>query len=238
MLLTVKASKTFEKHMSLSSIKPVVSTPMANAPSLDSVTPGSTLSHGRSSSVHHTQSARTYSALPSSNGHSGKVGERRYNHINSDIQGHKDTKNKALTVNMKRVHNPGSSGKHGTLNPGDHRLGVSARALLNKRVKLRKSAATQTASAIGTSAAATIIDNFHTDAPVRSVHAGHFGYGGVAEYAEEEPAMLAPNDVPSTNTTEIGQARGLHYTLQGQDENDPTVRADKENFMRGMSKGA
>jgi len=205
-------------------------------PSLDSVTVGSTLRQTYHPPIRSVSGG--FSALPTFNSHAGKVGSRRNGHVmmDSDIRGHKDSKNKALTVNLKAAHNPGSSGKHGTLNLGDHRKGVSAASLKNSRIKYRSSATAQTVSSGGGGPRDPTVHEFHSNAPVRSAHADHFGYGGLAEYGAEEPAMLAPNDVPTTSTTELGHARGLHYTLQGQDENDPSSRADKQNFMHSMSK--
>jgi len=62
-------------------------------------------------------------------------------------------------------------------------------------------------------------------------------HGGLKSMgANPETAMLAAgNAIPETNASKMGQALGLHYTVNKQDRGDGIVKAARKNFMQSLS---
>jgi hypothetical protein len=211
---------------------------MVQGDSLDNITEGSTLKNAKR--MRKRRSSSAYSYEKSDQPTSDLVGRRIYNDVLMDktYGGHKDSKNKRLTVPLVSVHNMRNANEQ-THNPGDFRENVSLSKILGDKVKVRVFK-TQPDGCNGPVMCKTgkvfqksgVITMHDPDNPVHAATQKQFSHGGV-QFEEKMSMMGASQTLPNTNpeNAALDNAAGLHYAINI-GKGDAVSGMHNANFMQ------
>ena len=213
---------------------------------LDTIAEGSTLSARNKGG--HTKKKHVGDYKPARQDSSDSLQSRGYKDPMMDKRygGHKDSKNKALTVKMKSVHTA-SHHNEKSHNAGDFRKHVSTAKYLGGSRNRRKQtiANTQPLGCNGPVMCEVgkvmqgVMTRHDPHAPVHAVSHEKLAHGGIAKPVQEAPAMIGaggavPGDTP--NNRDLNSAAGLHYAMQmTKGAGGAYNTMANKNFMQGMS---
>lgn len=218
---------------------------MFGVPTLDHITEGSTL-HKKHETGHHHKKKHGKDTHAVKQNSSDSLSQRYYKDPSMDgkITGHKDSKNKALTVGMKSVHTV-SHANEKSRNAGDFRKHMSLQKYNGESINKRSDTPmnTQPVGCIGPTicpvgkAMQNVVTQHDPNAPVHAATHTHLSHGGVSTSANDQVGMIGaggtvPRDTP--NNVSLNSAAGLHYAINmnpGSAYNNMT----RQNFMQGIA---
>jgi hypothetical protein len=213
---------------------------MIKGESLDNITEGSTLSSKTKSKI---RQPSVYSYEKPVQPKGDLVGDRVYKNVlmDSTFSGHKDSKNKRLTVALLAVHNMRHANEK-THNLGDFRENVPLSKIFGDKIKSRVVTVrdTQPVGCNGPVMCKTgkvfqkvgVVTMHDPDNPVHAATHKQFAHGGV-QFKGEMSMMGASQTLPVTNpeNASLNNAAGLHYAINI-GKGDAVSKMHNQNLMQ------